>query len=584
MFYRSPIVRCALILLLSGPVSVLAQVDFASYRLEIQAPPGVTQLLRENLDLARWTDYQEMTPEVLARLVAEARGQAVDLLATEGYFTPKIDSRIDSANGSQTVYLTVDPGAPTTIRQVSIQLRGTVTTDPQYARRLAEIQDNWPLREGAVFRQRDWDTAKGGAVDRLAASRYAGASVAESRATIDPAAAIAVLAITLDSGPAFVFGSIAVTGLSKYPESAVRRLAPFTAGEQYEREKLERFQRRLGGTEYFASFQVVADPAAAVGESLPVKVSVIEAPSKRFEVSLGYSTDAAYRSAVEYRDANLFDSGIRSRSRLQIESKTQGLSTGLRWPTTVSGWVPTLAGQIQHEDIQNLVTDKIQFYGEMKRLDERRQPLYGMNYVLEDAKPDGAQPDTTYATMPLAGYVWRNVDDLVSPRSGYIASGQIGVSLPTLSSRRFVRTTARVQGFYPMSRIEDVRLRLEGGVVFADSRAGIPQALLFRTGGDETVRGYSFESLGVRDGTATVGGRYYGVASVEYTRWVGGNWGIATFVDAGNAVDDLNSWHTALGYGVGARLKSPVGPIRLDLAYGQDRKTFSIHFSAGVSF
>ena len=88
MSYRTHIVRCALILLLTGPVSVLAQADFVSYRLDIQAPPGIAQLLRENLDLTRWTDYPEITPDVLARLVAEARGQAAHLLATEGYFTP----------------------------------------------------------------------------------------------------------------------------------------------------------------------------------------------------------------------------------------------------------------------------------------------------------------------------------------------------------------------------------------------------------------------------------------------------------------------------------------------------------------
>jgi translocation and assembly module TamA len=82
----------------------------------------------------------------------------------------------------------------------------------------------------------------------------------------------------------------------------------------------------------------------------------------------------------------------------------------------------------------------------------------------------------------------------------------------------------------------------------------------------------------------TVGGRYYAVTSVEVTRWIGENWGIATFVDAGNATDSLSHFHLAPGYGVGGRLRTPIGPFRIDVAYGQDAKSARVHFSVGLSF
>ena len=88
--------------------------------------------------------------------------------------------------------------------------------------------------------------------------------------------------------------------------------------------------------------------------------------------------------------------------------------------------------------------------------------------------------------------------------------------------------------------------------------------------GDTTVRGYAFESLGVQQGDATVPGRYYAVFNTEVTHWIREAWGIAAFVDAGNAVDSLSDAHLALGYGVGLRVRSPLGPFRVDLAYGQD--------------
>src|SRR5262249_54592536 len=129
-----------------------------------------------------------------------------------------------------------------------------------------------------------------------------------------------------------------------------------------------------------------------------------------------------------------------------------------------------------------------------------------------------------------------------------------------------------------------VQVRAEGGGVRAGSATGIPQALLFRTGGDTTVRGYDYQSLGPKKGNAVVGGRYYAVTSAEYTHWFSDSWGAAVFVDAGNAVDNWPAMLPALGYGVGIRVRSPVGPFRLDLAHGRDTGEFRVHFSVGFSF
>jgi len=82
----------------------------------------------------------------------------------------------------------------------------------------------------------------------------------------------------------------------------------------------------------------------------------------------------------------------------------------------------------------------------------------------------------------------------------------------------------------------------------------------------------------------TVPGRYYVVGSVEATRWINATWGIATFVDAGNAFDNLNDFKIALGYGVGARVRTPIGPFRFDVAYGQDSRQVRVHFSVGLQF
>jgi translocation and assembly module TamA len=153
-----------------------------------------------------------------------------------------------------------------------------------------------------------------------------------------------------------------------------------------------------------------------------------------------------------------------------------------------------------------------------------------------------------------------------------------------VSTRAFGRGIAQLAGWIPLDIKTQLALRAEAGAVVASTSDGIPAPLLFRTGGDTTVRGYAFQSLGPRVGDATVGGRYYALASAEVVRWIGASWGIAAFVDAGNAADHVHDLKPVYGYGVGGRLRTPIGPFRLDLAYGEATKTVRVHLSVGLSF
>lgn len=72
--------------------------------------------------------------------------------------------------------------------------------------------------------------------------------------------------------------------------------------------------------------------------------------------------------------------------------------------------------------------------------------------------------------------------------------------------------------------------------------------------------------------------------STEYTHWLDPRWGIAAFVDAGNAVDDLTDVSLAVGYGLGARWRTPAGPIAVDVAYGQRSESVQLHFSLAIPF
>lgn len=125
-------------------------------------------------------------------------------------------------------------------------------------------------------------------------------------------------------------------------------------------------------------------------------------------------------------------------------------------------------------------------------------------------------------------------------------------------------------------------LRVDGGAVVADRIEDVPPSMRFFVGGDNSLRGYSYESIAPKDsGDELRGGQYMLTSTLEYQYRVYGDWWGAAFYDYGSAWIDNPDWHR--GVGAGVRWASPVGPIRLDFAWGLDknRDKFQIHFVLG---
>ena len=140
-----------------------------------------------------------------------------------------------------------------------------------------------------------------------------------------------------------------------------------------------------------------------------------------------------------------------------------------------------------------------------------------------------------------------------------------------------------------MAKKDLFTVRFEGGITVAESRVGVPEEFLFRAGGAQSVRGYGYQSIGVSEGNATVGGRYLVAGMTEYVHWLGAapspQWGVAVFYDVGRAGDEPKGLFPLLsGVGAGARWRSPAGPLALDLAYSvRDRKVRPV-FSISIAF
>lgn len=554
------------------------------YRVDVVAPGPIADAIRGAVDLVRWQSFEDMTELLLERLVRDAIPQAREAAATQGFFSATVDVAVDRKTSPLTVRLTVTPGQVTTIREVDIRVDGPANDTPQGTAAIARLRDLWLLPRGEPFHQETWTSAKQRAVTTLAASPYAAAKLARSEALVNPPEHAADLSVTLDSGPAFTIGSIEIQGLSRYSAEMVRNFSNVAPGELYSGESLDTYVRRLLASGYFASVQASIDTDIAQADAAKVTISVIEAPPKRLETGIGYSTDTEWRATLTYNDMNVNGRGMQMYTTLRLESLVQQAAVRFVLPPWPGGWLDTFGVGAERTDIENLVTRTASVTWRRRTVEERRTPAFGLGFYIDDQTPYGMPTASSHALYADAEYTWRQMDNLLDPTKGWMANVQAGWGIPGVSTEQFGRVIGKVVGWWPLSRTDDLIGRAEMGAVLAPSRVGIPSVFLFRTGGDTTVRGYAFESLGVAQGDAVVGGRYYALASGEYNHWFTPSIGGAVFVDAGNATDELTDFHFALGYGIGGRLRTPIGPFRLDVAYGQDDHAVRVHFSVGLAF
>jgi translocation and assembly module TamA len=555
------------------------------FRVVIEAPLLMKAKLERGLDLVRWQREERMTPALLRTLVAEARTETERAAAAEGYFSAVVTTAIEAEEEIAVVRIKVEPGPRTTVAAVDLQFRGAVASGGERNdRRMAVVRREWMLRLGEPFRQEDWEAAKRGAAIELGRELYAAATIVASEARVDPARHTATLRVELDSGPPYRFGEVEVSGARRYPAGIVENLYPIQPGDEYDASRVAVFQRRLLETGYFATAQITVDRDPAKAEAAPVGVAVTEGRAQRIDTGVNFSTDARLGAQLSYSHQDLLSSALRLRSVLKFDSKTETADVSVDTPPRPGGVWNTVTARYESTDIQNQLTDGTMFGVSYNWGVESTPSQVSLSGHHERQEIVGSTTQHNHAIFLGFRQTYRHTDDPLLPRRGLLGSVQLGTSVPGTGTQDFVRATAKANFLWPLGRTVDFAARLEGGIVFADTRFGIPTTFLFRTGGDQTVRGYSFQSIGVPQGDAIVGGRYLVVGSIETTWWLLGDFGAAAFVDAGDAFDDRKLFDAAVGYGVGVRWRSPIGPFRADVAYGERTGQWRLHFSVGFTF
>ncbi|MDR4513056.1 autotransporter assembly complex family protein [Nitrosomonas sp.] len=548
----------------------------------LSAPNDVLDFLQEHIKLPEEPFANKMAQRAFLR---RSKHDIIELLATQGYFSPTVTFDQQTVNQSEIPVIGIDPGPLAHIQSVEIEFQGSIAGDKTEQDAIKKWRKAWPLKVGRPFQSAEWEEAKAVLLSQITYQKYAAASIVKSEAVVDKEDAQVALHVVIDSGPVFYFGELEITGLERYDPEMIENYRPFRKGDPYSKELMHRFQIALQNIPHFGNVSVSIDPDVSKHDASPVYVTVTETKSQRVAVGGGYSSNNGARAEVNYSNHNFLDRAWNFSTLLRLEQKRQTFFTGVNTLPNENNVYYALGASLQRTDIEDLVTVR-------QRVDAARiyqtyntQWQYSLNWQREEKRPDGALNQTVEALAFDWRYRYHLVDDPVNIRRGNVSELRIGGGLESVfSDQDFLRLYGRQQNWWPVGKRDVFYLRGEAGYTLAPSRFGIPQEYLFRAGGIQSVRGYDFLSIGVSEGNAVVGGRVLATGTAEYTHWFMRNWGAAAFVDAGSAADTIEDMDLFLGYGAGVRWRSPAGPLALDLARGHKTGTFRVHFSMVVNF
>lgn len=595
-------------------------------------PPAALQSITNAVDAITRLAADQDGGEA-SRLRRRARDATLAALATQGYFTPTVTLTPGTDVAGETWDIVIEPGPRAEVESVDLRFTGRVLR-PEYAERIADWRKAWPLHKGQPFINADWNKAKSELLQSVMDRDFLLARMTDSSAEVDAETARVRLSVSIDSGPLVRMGPLKVEGLERVPERLIGRYVSYREGQAYRQEQLDQWQQDLQSTAFFrgafvsldttaldatpeelrrpADAEVAAtapagDPAVSGGPTpageggvrpdsdgevtLPVQVRVVEAPAKRAAVSLGVDDEAGVRLESTYRQNVVFGQPLTMETGFGVDRLRQRAFMDFLLPPDARGRKDSVGVVADHSDIEGL--DVTRFALGATRLQQRKgagdsrveyETRWGALLAHDHVRiDDGDTYDLPTATL-TAEWLRRDVDSKYDPREGNLIAVGGGVGVVLSTGEPYTRVRMRGQKWWPVGERDVLTLRGEVGRIWSSGDVRVPDDFGFRTGGARSIRGYRYLSIGERRDGAIVGAATLAVASMEYDHYFDERWGVGFFVDAGDAAPSFGDMEVALGYGVGARVRTPAGPLFLDLAYGQRERDLRLHFSLGIAF
>ncbi|HVR29796.1 MAG TPA: autotransporter assembly complex family protein [Thermoanaerobaculia bacterium] len=551
-------------------------------RVEIE---GLRKELEENVRAFLTVDdldQEDLSGGRILALHRRGEGQIRTALEPFGYYRPEIDSELETESERWVARYRIDPGPPLRVRSRSIELAGEGEEDSA----VAGAARRFPLGEGDVLVHSVYEEGKAALEAAAAIGGYIDAAFEVSEIRIDLVGYHADVFLSYHTGPRYFFGATLLEQSVVDPD-ILQGYIPWKEGEPFDHEKLLEVQVGLGASPYFRRVEVAARRDEAEDRRVPIEVRLVPAKPRIFRGGVGYGTDtgARARAGLEWRRVNR--RGHQAATDVVVSEVERTFETSYRIPAPYPRTdVISFAAGYADDDTVTARSRTGLVSGSFSRNLGKWRESFSLAYRRENFEV-GVDQGIVDLLIPEVAFGKVTADDRIYPAWGRrLDLAARGAAEGFLTDTSFLQLSARAKNILSFGRVRLIT-RAETGWTDADDFRSLPASLRFFAGGDQSVRGYEYQELGRRDEEGNViGGEALLVGSLELDRLFldfgrFGQWGAAVFYDVGSAARDFGD-SLSSGAGAGIRWLSPIGLVRMDVAWALDSPGTPVRFHLNV--
>jgi translocation and assembly module TamA len=568
------------ILLCVGAAALCAPAVGADLRVTIAGIDGPERdNVEARLGIRAYAEEEGRDEAQIRRLHRRAEDEIRSALQAYGYYEPTVRASLQAGGGDWHAHYDIERGPPTRLERVRVEVLGEGADFPA----LRDAAQAGVPRVGEPLRHAQYEATKAALGRAAYQNGFLDARFTEHVLRVEPQRRSAQIALVLDSGPRYFFGEVSVAQEGLDP-AFVARYVPIQPGDPFEPEKLLQAQFALSDLGYFASVDVQPRRDLEVDRRVPVVIATTNRPPRRYDAGVGYGTDTGARLTLGAEFRQLTDTGHKLRSDLRISEIKNSIGLDYRIPLgTRAGDNLGFATTFTDGKVGDGESTRYQFTVSLSRTpgDWHRQ-VYLKHEYEQSYVPDTGT-NSTKLLLPGVALARGEMDNPIHARLGWSLFLDLhGGHESVVSDVSFLQGRALLRGVVPLGERARLLGRAEWGASLVDDFRELPASQRFFAGGDQSVRGYAYQSLGPKDATGKViGGEYLSTFSAEVEHRVWGNWGAAAFLDLGTANDEPGG-RLSRGIGIGMRYRAPVGTVQVDLAHPLDGEERGVRPHLGI--
>ncbi|MDD5319984.1 MAG: autotransporter assembly complex protein TamA [Methylococcales bacterium] len=570
----SIIVRTALFILVLCLTAPIASADVSIDGLKGKAKDNVRLML--SLEKEKCT-----APEWKIRGLYAKADQEIDQgLRAFGYYHAVINKSLIFGKACWRADFDINPGPQVYVNDISITINGDAHDDAEFQK----LRDKLLKTRGSPLDQGQYEKMKS-RIESLALERgYLQGTFTEKKLIIDKQLNQAQIKLVFAAGKRMVFGKVVVNQDILNPDF-VEKYISIKSGEFYTSEQLAKTHNNLSKSGYFENVDIHPDIENG-DQQVPVTIKLQPKKKHHYAFGVGFDTDIGPLVSAAYENRWLNRRGHFLTSELSLSPVLSTASVEYNVPLNnpVSDSF-SFGGGLKREDTDSFDTLSATLSGRLKHaLDSGWKQTLFLDLDYEDFTI-GSTRTKTLLLVPGGSWLKSVSNNPLRPTRGYRAKFDVSGSYKNpLSDVSFLQGALSALWIHPLPWNSKFIGRTELGATLVDQFDQLPTSYRFYAGGINSIRGYAYKELGPKDSEGNViGGKLLTVLSLEYEKAVLDDWGVAAFIDSGNAYNPGNIL-VKTGAGLGVRWYSPFGPVRLDFAVplNESDSSFQIHFAAGA--